>query len=85
MPKVKKKEPPPIDWLWAVVLERKAASGMTLKEMADLAGVSYPTMRNYSLKSPWDWPRPMRERLCKSFGININVMPQNADLEVKIG
>lgn len=84
MPKVKlnRKPPPPVDWLWAAVLERKAANKVSLKEMARIADVSYGTMRNYAIKSPWDWPRPMRERVCKEFGISLNVTPKGLDLEV---
>lgn len=87
MPKVKlgRKEQPPIDWLWAVVLERRMALKVSLKDMAVLAGVSYGTMRNYATKSPWDWPRPMRESVCKEFGINISVNPTEKGLEVIAG
>lgn len=84
MPKVNlnRKEQPPMDWLWAVVLERRAVNKMTVKDLAKIAGVSYGTMRNYATKSPWDWPRPMRERVCKEFGISLAVSPKGLDLEV---
>jgi len=84
MPKLRKPkvEPPPIDWLWAAMLERRLAYGLTLKEMAALAKVSYGTMRNYACKSPWDWPRPMRERTCKALGIELNVTPTGTGVEV---
>lgn len=87
MPKVKlNREPPkPVDWLWAVVLERRASRSMTLKEMAKVAGVSYGTMRNYSMKSPWDWPPRMRDNICKEFGITLTVnTPNGVDLEVAV-
>ena len=62
---------PPIDWLWAAVLERAMVLHMSRKDLADLAGVSYETMRDYIRKSPWDWPTDVRERLCKALGIEI--------------
>ena len=85
MPKVKlnKKVPPPVDWLWALVLERKATMKLSVKDMAEVAGVSYTTMRNYAGKSPWDWPRPMRERMCKELGIKVTMTPTVDGLEVR--
>lgn len=85
MPKIKKKNrtaPPPIDWLWAAMLERRAALGITLSELAKAVDVSYGTMRNYAMKSPWDWPRPMRERTCEALGIKVTVHPSSGGVEV---
>lgn len=72
MPRVNlgKSAPPPIDWLWAAVLERKAAYGLDLKQMATIAGVSYPMMRQYISRSPWSWPMTVRDKLCDHFGLN---------------
>lgn len=61
---------PPIDWLWAAVLERKATYGLDLKQMATIAGVSYPMMRQYINRSPWSWPMAVRDKLCNHFGLN---------------
>lgn len=63
------KNAPPIDWLWAAVLERKVVLGYDLKLMARIAGVSYETMRQYIRKSPWDWDDGARDRICKEFCI----------------
>lgn len=85
MPKVRKlgkAEPPPIDWLWAAMLERRMVLGITVKDMAKIAGVSYGTMRNHASKSPWEWSRSMRERMCKEFGITIEVAPAGSGIEV---
>ena len=76
MPKVKLAEfsrrgAPPIDWLWAAVLERAMVLHMSRKDLADLAGVSYETMRDYIRKSPWAWPNEPRERLCAALGIEV--------------
>lgn len=81
MPKVKlsksaQKEPPPIDWLWAAILERKAVMGYDLKRMAAVAGVSYETMRRYIRVSPWKWEDGARARVCERFGIRPNVAVQ---------
>lgn len=74
MPRVKlakyaKKTAPPIDWLWAAVLERKMVLGYDLKTMADVAHIHYELMRRYINKSPWEWPDQVRDDICKEFGI----------------
>lgn len=79
MPKKIKKynapTPPEIDWLWAAFLERQKVFGSDLKELANVAGVDYGTMRAYARNSPWAWPKPVRDRVLKYFGINPNVPP----------
>ena len=74
MPKVRlsqyaKKTAPPIDWLWAAVLERQIVLGYDLKRMANVAGISYDIMRRYIRKSPWLWPEKVRDDICREFGI----------------
>ena len=76
MPKLKIGEkyspkPPKIDWLWAAVLERKMVMRYDLKDMADIAGVNYDTMRRLITKSPWDWPNHIRKRVAEKLGIKI--------------
>lgn len=66
---------PPIDWLWAAVLERKTVMGYTAEELAAVGGISYPQMRQYLRISPWDWHRSARERVCKELGISITYTP----------
>ena len=89
MPKVKRKfqtsSPPPFDYLWGLVLERQKTYGYNLQEMANIAGISYEQMRQYINKSPWEWKKDVRDRVCKYFGINIQISP-NVDgrLEVNI-
>ena len=67
--KITKKNAPPIDWLWAAVLERKMVYGLDLKIMSEICGVSYPTMRRYIGCSPWTWKPEARTKLCKALGI----------------
>ena len=67
------KNAPPIDWLWAAVLERKVVLGYDLKLMARIAGVHYDTMRRYIRKSPWEWSPDARARVCKAFGISTKI------------
>ena len=79
MPKVKlakfaKEEIPPIDWLWAAVLERQAVYGYDLKTMASTAGVSYEMMRRYIRRSPWTWPYDARINICEAFNIQTEVI-----------
>lgn len=65
----KKKDAPPIDWLWAAILERKMVLGIDLKQMSQIAGVSYETMRHMIKKSPWEWSADARTRVCVEFGL----------------
>lgn len=62
---------PPIDWLWAAVLERRAQLGMSTKDLADRVGIRYDTLRYYVKKSPWDWPRHLREKVCSILGLKV--------------
>ena len=89
VPKRKKKfdtaNAPPVDWLWACVLERQRTYGLTLEEMAGIAGVGYASMRQIMCESPWNWKREVRERVCEYFGINISVVPGlGGNIEVNI-
>lgn len=79
MPKVKTSDPP-IDWLRAAVLERKAVKRLDLKQMANIACVSYERMRHMICVSPWDWPRDIRERVCSHLGINLTVTPEGLSI-----
>lgn len=60
---------PPIDWLRAAVLERQAVLGFDLKKLAVVGGISYEYMRKLIRISPWDWPTPVREKICKALGV----------------
>lgn len=61
-----KREVPPIDWLWAAVLERKMRLGIDLKQMAEIGGVTYDTMRKLIHMSPWEWGDDTRNKICKA-------------------
>ena len=74
MPKVKlaenlRRNAPPIDWLWAAVLERKTRFKYDLRVLAEVAGVDYGTMRKYIRMSPWEWGEDARNRVCKELGV----------------
>ena len=60
---------PPIDWLRAAVLERIAVLDYSSQQLADLTGLSYDAMRRYLRTSPWNWPEPLREKVCRELGI----------------
>lgn len=60
---------PPVDWLRAVVYERSAVLGYDLKRLAAVGGVSYDSMRKLNRVSPWDWPYPVREKICRELGV----------------
>ena len=87
MPKHKKKfntnEAPPIDWLWGAVLERIRVYGMSLEDLARIAGVEYGNMRQMINRSPWDWKKVYRDRVCSYFGISIYVSP-NVDGRIEV-
>lgn len=68
-----KKSPPPINWVWAAILERKTVLGYDLKEMAKIAEVPYDTMRRYIRTDPWTWKPSARNRVLKTFGIKTQV------------
>lgn len=89
MPKKVKKfdtaQAPPVDWLWASVLERQKVYGMDLKTLAKIAGVEYGSMRKMINRSPWSWRREPRDKVCQFFGIGIQVAPQvDGRIEVNI-
>lgn len=65
----KRREAPPIDWLMAAILERKMVYKVDLKQMAEIAGVSYESMRRMITISPWEWSADARTRVCKEFGL----------------
>lgn len=74
---------PPVDWLWAAVLERQRVYGLTLEQLANIAGVSYGNMRRMVNKSPWSWRREYREKVCNYFGISI-AMNLSSDGRVEV-
>ena len=79
MPKTKK-ELPPVDWLMGAILCRKMQMHLDLKTMAKIACVSYERMRHLILKSPWDWPRDIRESVCANLGISLSVTPEGIQI-----
>lgn len=84
MPKYKQKvvvSPPPIDWLWAAILERKVQYGWDMKAMAEAAGTSYGMIRNLMRKSPWDWPKQARENICEAFNLELKFGSGNVKIK----
>lgn len=85
MPKLRntstRRQAPPIDWLWAAVLERKMRYGYDLKQMAEIAGVTYETMRRYINQSPWEWSADARTKVCEAFDLKpiqtVQMTPNN--------
>lgn len=72
---------PPIDWLHAAVLERKAVKGLSLKQMAKIAGISYDAMRQYIRVSPWNWPFVVRKNVCNGLGLTFMIDPSTIKVE----
>ena len=73
-------KPPPIDWLWAAVLERMKVKKVNLKDLAKVAGCSYESMRRYINITPWNWPYTIRNSVCKELGLEIALTPSGFDL-----
>lgn len=74
---------PPIDWLWAAILERMKVKKVSLEALSVAAGISYGSMRMYAMHSPWEWPRAVRESACKRLGISFSLMPESIRLELE--
>ena len=74
--KFSKSQPPPIDWLWACILERKMQRKLSLQDIAKMAEVSYSAMRGYIRESPWAWPKEVRDRICKELGVKVIITPE---------
>ena len=75
--KLSKPKDPPIDWLWAAVLERKMVKNLDLREMAEMVDISYEYMRSLIRKYPWEWPYVMRVKICEVLGLHIELTPSN--------
>ena len=76
MPKIRRveyKEAPPVDWLWAAILERQKVLKIDLKTLAGVGGCSYDMMRKYINRSPWAWPQDVRRNVCDALGIQTQV------------
>ena len=62
---------PPIDWLWAAILERKMVRRIDLKQMAVIAGVSYDYMRRLIARPTAEWPSGALGKVLREFGIKL--------------
>lgn len=74
MPKVKlsryaKSKTPPIDDGWGAILVRKEQMGLSLKDIADYAGISYGSLRHFWGKPPIMWNPRQREKVLNTLGL----------------
>lgn len=69
---------PPIDWLWAAILERQSVYGYDLKKMAEVAGVSYDYMRRIIRMPTSSWPYKALKNICGEFGIKLTPVVGNS-------
>lgn len=72
---------PPVNWLWAIILERMKVKHYTVRELAAAADCSYDCMRHYINCDPWKWPYKVRESVCKVLGVKIEFTPKGFELE----
>ena len=74
MPKVNlsrcaKRKAPPIDDGWGAILVRKEQLGVSLKDIADGAGVNYGSLRHFWGKPPIMWKHETRSKILEFLGL----------------
>lgn len=69
-----KKAPPPIDPGWGMILVRKTAMGLSLKELADKSGVGYESLRRYWNNPPITWSQKNREKILNTLGLDAELV-----------
>lgn len=69
-----KKAPPPIDHGWGMILVRKTAMGLSLKELADKSGVGYESLRRYWNNPPITWSQKNREKILNTLGLDAELI-----------
>lgn len=75
-------EHPPIDWLWAAILERKIILGYDLKQMSEVANVSYGYMRRLINSPTRRWPYGALLHICDALGIEVTPSKDGRTLEL---
>lgn len=73
MPKSKE---PPINWLMAVMLERKAAKGWTFADLAAKTGYAAGYLSQLFARNPWKWKEEVRGKVCTALGIAHSVQAE---------
>ena len=74
-PKLVKPEYPPIDWLMAAILERKKVMKLEWGDLGECCGMSSSAMRKMACsKAPEDWPKAIREKVCRKLGIEAKMV-----------
>lgn len=71
--KYSKQATPPIDPAWGVVLVRKMAMGLTLKQLAEKSGVSYESLRQYWNRPPITWNPRNRDKILNTLGLKAEI------------
>lgn len=88
MPRTKLDPPkyPPVDWLLAGILERKKTMGLTWDDIGVMCGTTGENMRQFVRKKPpMEWPKSLRETLCKKLGLEIKVYVVGSPEDVSNG
>lgn len=74
-PKLEKPKYPPIDWLKAAILERKAVMKLGWEDIAESAGVTCQVIRHLAAKKHTeDWPANIRKKVCSQLGIEAKLV-----------
>ena len=60
---------PPIDGGWGAILVRKEQLGVSLKDIADGAGVNYGSLRHFWGKPPIMWKHETRSKILEFLGL----------------
>lgn len=75
MPRTRFDKPryPPINNLRAAILDRKCSAHLSWADLAAPAGITPETMRKLaSTKPPQEWPKKVRDNVCRFLEIKIN-------------
>ena len=68
-----RKNGPPVDWLRAIILERRIAYRYDLKTLAEVTNLSYGELRKQNMNPPADWTPKYRDAVCEALGIEAEV------------
>lgn len=78
--KYRKKQMPEIDMAWAIVLVRQRQLDLSLKDLAERAGLNYDhTRKVMSMGSPTIWPEESRNKILAALGLRARLVIEDAE------
>ena len=73
-----KPKAPPLDTAWGAVLVRQRQMDLSLRDVAERAGLSYSYVRTVWGTSPTEWPRETRDKLLAALGLKARLVIEDA-------